>query len=368
MNTPHLDTSVEPIISVKNLRKEYQAYDRREGVWGSFLDLFNRDYKTVLAVDSISFTVQPGELVGYIGPNGAGKSTSIKMLTGILQPTSGEMSVKGYHPFRQRKEYTKHIGVVFGQRTQLWWDIAVEESFRLLAKIYDVPKADYDSRLGNLSEILGLGELLRTPVRKLSLGQRMRCDLAASLLHNPQVVFLDEPTIGLDAVAKDSIRSFLRRVNREFKTTILLTTHDLKEIEELCKRIIVLDHGRIIFDGRLSEIKNLPGLTRTITVDFAGEAPLERLQGELGEKISLQRESSRRLEGSFDPRKLPAAELIRALFSAGEVADLAITEPSIEEVIMKLYRDGVTPRASELEAGAEESVALETRAVKPSAA
>ena len=239
-----------PIIEVSNLSKTYRSFDRREGVWGSVLDLFQREYRDVVAVESISFSVDKGELIGYIGPNGAGKSTSIKMLTGILKPTGGEMLVNGFHPYRQRKVYTKHIGVVFGQRTQLWWDIAVIESFKLLAKIYQVGDADFTERLGRLTEILDLGAVLRLPVRKLSLGQRMRCDLAASLLHNPKVLFLDEPTIGLDTVGKDAIRGFLRQVNREYDTTIILTTHDLKEIEELCKRIIVLDKGKIIYDGK----------------------------------------------------------------------------------------------------------------------
>jgi ABC-2 type transport system ATP-binding protein len=330
------------MIEVKNLTKTYSTYNRREGVAGSVRDLFSRKYSSLTAVDSISFEVGAGELIGYIGPNGAGKSTSIKMLTGILKPTSGEMLVNGYHPFRQRKEYTKDIGVVFGQRTQLWWDIAVRESFSLLAKIYDVPPKEYKQRLDELIEILDLEEVLARPVRKLSLGQRMKSDLAASLLHKPSVLFLDEPTIGLDAVAKDSVRKFLRKINQAFKTTIILTTHDLKEIEELCKRIIVLDKGHVVYDGTLSKIKTLPGLSRSVAVDFAGAAPIEQLQTTFGERISLSLEGERRILAELNPQQLGAAEFIRTILGSYDIADLTISEPSIEHVIMKIYKEGVS--------------------------
>ncbi|MCB0322220.1 MAG: ATP-binding cassette domain-containing protein [Bdellovibrionales bacterium] len=328
------------IIKLEELTKTYRSFNRREGVWGSVKDLLHRDYFDVKAVDGISLDVPEGELLGYIGPNGAGKSTSIKMLTGILKPSSGSMQVNGYHPFRDRKAYTRQIGVVFGQRTQLWWDIAVIESFRLLSKIYDVRQVDFDARLKNLSEILELEALLRLPVRKLSLGQRMRCDLAASLLHNPKLLFLDEPTIGLDAVAKDSIRDFLRAINRDFGTTIILTTHDLKEIEELCQRIVVLDKGKIIYDGSLVKVKAMPGLKRSIVIDFAGKAPLEELSTLFQGRAQFSLQSERRLVGEFAPEQLPAAEVVRTVLDRHEVADLTITEPSIEQVIVKLYRDG----------------------------
>ena len=329
------------IIQVNNLSKKYRTYDRREGLVGSFKDLFHRDYRWISAVDSISFSVKEGELLGYIGPNGAGKSTSIKMLTGILKPSSGDVSVWNYHPFYDRKQYTKHIGVVFGQRTQLWWDIAVRESFNLLAKIYEVDREDFKLRLARLSEILDLERLLPIPVRKLSLGERMRCDLAASLLHQPKVLFLDEPTIGLDAVAKDSIRNFLRQINKEFGTTIILTTHDLKEIEELCKRIIVLDKGSIIYDGDLSQIKAMSGLQRTAMVDFLAEPESLMLESMKNFGVVIEQESFRRLKLRYDPQVIPTAKLVGDLFESGSVADLAILEPSIEEVIMKMYREGV---------------------------
>src|SRR6266700_2957025 len=244
-----------PLISVRSLSKHFRTFHRREGVWGGIVNLFHREYRTVKAVDQISFDIEPGEMVGYIGPNGAGKSTTIKMLTGILVPSSGELHSNGFVPWRQRTSYVKTIGVVFGQRTQLWWDIAVIESFKLLRRIYDVSQRDFDERMEKFNQILGIKDYLHTPVRKLSLGERMRCDLAAALLHNPPLLFLDEPTIGLDVVAKDHIREFLKEVNRTEGTTVLLTTHDLSDIEELCKRIIIIDKGRVLFDGQLAEMK-----------------------------------------------------------------------------------------------------------------
>lgn len=237
------------IINVRNLTKEFKIYHHREGVIGAIKDLFHREYRIIRAVDGINMTVEPGEIVGYIGANGAGKSTTIKMLTGILVPTAGEVVVNGFVPYRDREEYTRYIGVVFGQRSQLWWDIAVLESLKLLRRIYRVPEKAFRERLAFFDDLLDLGEFLHLPVRRLSLGQRMRCELAAALLHNPPLLFLDEPTIGLDVLAKARIREFLLQVNREFGTTILLTTHDLKDIEALCPRVIIIDKGRILYDG-----------------------------------------------------------------------------------------------------------------------
>ena len=332
----------EPVIEVKDLTKTFQVFSRREGVFGSVLDLFNRNYRALTAVDNISFSVQPGELIGYIGPNGAGKSTSIKMLTGILRPTSGKVQVLGHQPFLERREYTKKIGAVFGQRTQLWWDIAVIESFKLLKKIYKVSDEDFKQRLDELSDILALHDLLNTPARKLSLGQRIRCDLCASLLHAPRVIFLDEPTIGLDAVAKDSVRAFLKRINKEFNTTIILTTHDLREIEELCERIIVIDKGRLVYDGDLESIKSLSGLEREVQIDFVSDAPLEQLNSKFSGKLTFTKKSQRRLSTMYDPEKIPTLDLLRGVVSEHEVADVIVHDPDIEDVIMKIYRDGVS--------------------------
>jgi ABC-2 type transport system ATP-binding protein len=329
------------IIKVSDLRKTFQVFSRREGVKGSIQDLFHREYSSLEAVDGISFEVDEGELLGYIGPNGAGKSTSIKMLTGILKPTAGNMEVMGFHPFNDRKTYTQNIGVVFGQRTQLWWDIAVRESFQLLKSIYDVSDEDYNKRLGELDEVLSLTDLLATPVRKLSLGQRLRCDVAASLLHNPRVLFLDEPTIGLDAVAKDSMRRFLRSINIDLGVTIILTTHDLREIEELCRRMVVIDHGKIIYDGSLEAIRNLPGMTKRVVLDFAGDAPLEKLESAFDNKIEFSKESERRVIARVDPQVVPAVELVKHVVGEYNVADMQIMEADIEEIVMKIYREGV---------------------------
>ena len=265
------------------------------------------------------------------------------MLTGILKPTSGDIDVFGFHPFYQRKQYAQIIGVVFGQRTQLWWDIAVRESLSLLAKIYSVPDSEYKKRMELFNDVLGLEKLLKRPVRKLSLGERMRCDLAASLIHNPKVLFLDEPTIGLDQVAKDSIREFLREINKELKTTIILTTHDLKEIEELCEKIIVLDSGKIIYNGMLEKVKNLPGLKRNLTVDFLEDFTSDakvKLNNKF--KASFELESSKKLIAKIDPSILPVADVVKDIVSNYKVADISISEPSIEQVISKIYKDGVS--------------------------
>ncbi len=328
-------------ISVNSLTKVFKTFKRREGVSGAFVDLFNRRYENFTAVDNISFNVQEGELIGYLGPNGAGKSTSIKMLTGILQPTAGEIEVNGYHPFKQRREYTRHIGVVFGQRTQLWWDIAVNESFKLLGRIYGVPDAEFRIRMDELISVLEIKDVLHTPVRKLSLGQRIRCDLAASLIHRPKILFLDEPTIGLDAVAKDSVRKFLRHINQEFKTTVLLTTHDLKEIEELCQRIIILDKGKIVFDGSIDRIKRIPGLERRVEVDLRSPSSKEELEKLCQGKVRATVNGSK-ITLTYLQDDVETVDLIKELFEKFPVLDLAVEDPDIEQIIMRIYREGIS--------------------------
>jgi ABC-2 type transport system ATP-binding protein len=243
-------------IEVHQLRKAFQVQQNRAGLKGAFQDLFRRNYKEVVAVNDIDFVIPKGEICGYIGENGAGKSTTIKMLTGILVPTSGQIHVNGMVPYKEREKFVKDIGVVFGQRSQLWWDLGVIESFQLLRKVYRIPVEEYKKRLDELVQRLDLAEILNRPVRKLSLGQRMRCELAASLLHNPSILFLDEPTIGLDIIVKSEIRDFLKELNRRYETTILLTTHDLQDIEALCSRVIMLDDGHIIYDGGLQQLKD----------------------------------------------------------------------------------------------------------------
>lgn len=329
------------LITVSDLTKSFRSAKRREGVLGSMRDLLSREYKTVVAVDQISFSVNEGELLGYIGPNGAGKSTSIKMLTGILKPTSGSILVSGFDPFKDRRRYTGIIGVVFGQRTQLWWDIAVIESLRLLGRIYKVDQATFNKRLDDLCAVLEIRELLHTPVRKLSLGQRIRCDLAASLIYGPKILFLDEPTIGLDAVGKDSVRRFLKAINRDFKTTIIMTTHDLKEIEELCNRIMIIDKGKIIFDGALDRIKGLPGLGRKFLIDFAGDAPIQELSQLFYGKAVFDLQGTRRVLGDYDQRKISTPDLVKEIVGRYSIVDLTISEPEIEEVVMKIYREGM---------------------------
>jgi ABC-2 type transport system ATP-binding protein len=336
--------SSAPLISVRDLCKYFRTFRRREGLLGGIQNLFFREYITVRAVEHISFTIEPGEMVGYIGPNGAGKSTTIKMLTGILVPSSGEMLSNGFVPWKQRMAYVKNIGVVFGQRTQLWWDIAVVESFKLLRRIYDVSQRDFDERMELFNQVLGIHDYLDTPVRKLSLGERMRCDLAAALLHNPPILFLDEPTIGLDVVAKDNIRQFLRTINQRFHTTVLLTTHDLDDIQELCRRIMIIDHGQLLYDGSLALLKEK--LLRTKQIKFAlrdaGTAAVLARALELeGLALDLVDEKSYRVR--FDRTRVSTAELVRKVLAAAEVRDLLIEDEPIEEVIKRIYAgEGLT--------------------------
>jgi len=335
------------LISAKTLAKHFRTFRRREGLLGGLANLFHRRYEPVRAVDGISFSIGRGDMVGLIGPNGAGKSTTVKMLTGILVPTSGEIEVNGYVPWRQRAAYVKTIGVVFGQRTQLWWDIAVIESFKLLRRIYDVPQRDFDERMELFDKILALGDFLHTPVRKLSLGQRMRCDLAAALLHNPPLLFLDEPTIGLDVVAKDHIRQFLRAINERYRTTILLTTHDLDDIEELCRRIMVIDHGRLLYDGQLASLKER--LLRTKQIKFIlrdgeqirGLGQLEKSLAGAGARAPgaprLERLDELTFLLRFERARVSTADLIRKILAAVEVRDLLIEDESIEEIVKRIY-------------------------------
>jgi ABC-2 type transport system ATP-binding protein len=329
------------MIHVDQLVKTFRVFKRSEGVLGGFRDLFSRRYTELRAVDALSFDVVPGEMVGYIGPNGAGKSTTVKMLTGILTPTSGTLEVAGFHPTRQRVAYTRRIGVVFGQRTQLWWDIAVVESFKLLKRIYEVDDGDYRERMGVFNEVLDLEEYLHVPVRKLSLGQRMRCDLAAALLHRPPVLFLDEPTIGLDVVAKEKIRQFLKEVNVRFRTTVILTTHDLKDIEALCPRVLMIDHGRLIYDGSLDGVRERMGSRREVVIEFK-ELPrlslLEALFPENGVRWVLL--GGLRARAVFERDRIPTAAMIEQVIRRFPIHDLTVEDPPIEEIVRQIYQQG----------------------------
>jgi ABC-2 type transport system ATP-binding protein len=329
-----------PIIEVKELTKEFRTFRRREGVVGALQNLFVREYLTVHAVDHVSFSIERGEMVGYIGANGAGKSTTIKILTGILSPTGGRVLSNGFVPYRERRHYTKHIGVVFGQRTQLWWDIAVIESFKLLKEIYEIPDHDFRRRLDVFSEMLNLKEYLHTPVRKLSLGERMRCDLAASLLHNPPLLFLDEPTIGLDVVAKERIREFLKEINHTEGTTVLLTTHDLSDIEELSKRILIIDKGRILFDGDLGQMKRRLAQYNQVKFFLKDRSQIPYLARIETEGVACQRIDELTYLIRFDPEHHSSADVIRQIVNTLQVRDLLVEEEPIEEIVKRIYLSG----------------------------
>jgi ABC-2 type transport system ATP-binding protein len=296
--------------------------------------LFSRGYRVVRAVDGISFEIGRGELVGYLGPNGAGKSTTLKMLTGLLAPSGGELNVNGFLPWRERQAYVAGIGAVFGQRTTLWWDLPVIESLELLQYIYQVPPARFRQNLDEFRELLELDPFLDTPVRSLSLGQRMRADLCAALLHDPELLFLDEPTIGLDVVAKERIRRFIHHINRERSTTILLTTHDLSDVEKLCDRVMIIDQGRLLYDGALSGLKDRFGGKRELVVDLAEAYPSVGVDGAEVSAIDGQRVTYR-----FDRRDITASELIGRVSACYRIQDLEVREPDIEDTIRRIYEE-----------------------------
>lgn len=322
------------MIEVKNLRKEFFVAETLPGPLGAIRSLFMRKGHTVVAVDDISFDIQPGEFVGYIGPNGAGKSTTIKMLTGILHPTSGTVSVLGMSPQSERRKVVRHIGVVFGQRSQLWWDLPLYDSFELLAAMYGVPKARMLQLLDKYDSILGIGEFWRTPVRKLSLGQRMRGEICAALLHEPQILFLDEPTIGLDVVAKEAIRSFLQQINQQ-GVTIILTTHDLGDIEKLCQRVMVINRGTILFDGSLQQLHCELGELSRMAVDYEEPVDIAELVG--CTQLAMNQVKPNRIEVAFDRSRVSANEILQILGQLGAIKDIHITEPDIETAITKLF-------------------------------
>lgn len=325
------------IIQVSNLTKEFKTASVKNGFWGAITSALTREYVFKKAINNISFTVKRGEFVGYVGENGAGKSTTIKILTGILVPTSGEALVNNIIPYKNRQANAKKIGVVFGQRTQLWWDLAVKESFDLLKSIFKIPDDRFKKNMEIFSDILSIDKYLDVPVRKLSLGQRMRCDLAASLLHEPDILFLDEPTIGLDVVAKDATRKFLKEINEERGTTIILTTHDMTDIEHLCERIIILDEGEIIFDGKTDLLKEDYGQKRILEVEFHNEFPgLDGIKG-----VQLLREEGYKKWMKFDSREFSASDIISSIAAVYQIRDLSIYEPTVEDIIKSIYRSEV---------------------------
>ena len=323
-----------PQIVVEDLRKTFRVAERSPGIWGALRGIAHRRYRTVSALDGVSFEIEPGELVGYIGPNGAGKSTTVKVISGILVPDSGRCEILGRVPWRERVAHVRDIGVVFGQRTQLWWDLPVVESFELLRAIYRVPSEDYAGTLDELVRLMDLAPLMDVPVRQLSLGQRMRCDLAAALLHRPSILFLDEPTIGLDAVSKLAFRDFIKRFNRERGVTVILTTHDMDDIEALCTRVMVIGEGLILYDGALEALRESIAPERRLIVDLA-----EPDAAVSDPDAVFMRREGRRVHLSFDPRRIPPADLIARIASRHPVRDLFVENPPIEETIARMYSE-----------------------------
>ena len=357
---------------VENLSKEFRVLRHRSGLAGSLRSLVSREGKTVKAIDDVSFAIERGEFVGYVGPNGAGKSTTIKALAGILVPTSGKVEVCGLVPHRKRTLNARQIGVVFGQRTQLWWDLPPLDGFRLLGRIYRIDRADVEERIDAFTSLLDLEPLLETPVRKLSLGEKMRCELVAALLHDPPILFLDEPTIGLDVVAKQQIRSFLLQINRERSTTVLLTSHDLDDIERLCGRVMVIDHGSILHDGTVDSLKRVFGNHRRLSFELAAETEMPYREHTHGESNSARPDldsahrstapdlemahhlaipaielppgaavetfRDRQLMVRFDADRVRAPEVVRAVMERVEVLDFQLQEIEIEDVVRRIYQ------------------------------
>lgn len=331
----------ENVIELKNVRKEFVTTKHYPGFKGAVKGLFTKETDKKIAVDDVSFSIKEGEMVGYIGSNGAGKSTTIKMMSGILTPTDGICLVNGIEPYKNRKINAKNIGVVFGQRTQLWWDLPLSETYTVLKEIYEVNDKDFEERMNFFYEVLELDSFIHSSVRTLSLGQRMRADLAAALLHNPKVLYLDEPTIGLDIVVKDRIRQAIREINEKYKTTVILTTHDLGDIEELCSRIIIIDAGKKIYDGTLQNLKKSYGHNCSINFEMKEEPDENRRQALCGisRKLNINIKN-KRLSISFDKNDFSVAEVIAKVMAVTEVTDVEIKETELTDIVKKIYQNG----------------------------
>ena len=340
------------MIELKNVSKEFVSPKKYPGFKGAIKGLFSNEKVRKVAVDDISFTIEKGEIVGYIGSNGAGKSTTIKMMTGILNPTTGTCLVDGIDPSKNRKENAQNIGVVFGQRTQLWWDLPLSESFTILKEIYDVSDEAYEEQMAFLNRVLELDEFFDRPVRTLSLGQRMRADLGAALLHNPKVLYLDEPTIGLDLVVKDNIRHAIKEINEKYQTTVILTTHDIGDIEELCSRIIIIDEGKKIYDGTLENLKDTYGKRRKVSMEVRKPEALQELS--LAEQLNKTNETSisetdfetvldvesRTYTVSFDKHKMQVPQILSVVMECTEVTDIKLQETELAEIVKEIYNHG----------------------------
>ncbi|MCH5298986.1 MAG: ATP-binding cassette domain-containing protein [Ruminococcus sp.] len=333
------------MIYVENLKKEFKKSIKEPGLKGSIKSFFKPNNEIITAVDDISFHVPRGEVLGFIGPNGAGKSTVIKMLTGILTPTSGRCEINGQIPYKNRKNYVKEIGVVFGQRTQLWWDLALRETYTVLKEIYEVDDAQFKKRMAFLNEVLELDSFITSPVRTLSLGQRMRADIAASLLHSPKVLFLDEPTIGLDVVVKDNIRKAIKSINQNENTTVILTTHDLQDVENLCSRIVMIDKGNKVFDGDISELKSKYGQSRElrfVPVDFSAVENLDyKKTFNLSDDDVLVENDGHKVTVRFNSSKVSVEKILNYTLSEIHVKDISVSDADIEEIIKGIYRSEV---------------------------
>ena len=320
-------------IEVKQISKTFRVAKKKSGLKASLISFFKRDYKDVKAVDEISFSIEKGEIVGYIGPNGAGKSTTIKILSGILVPDKGECKVQGMIPWKNRREYVKNIGVVFGQRSQLWWDIPAEDTFDLLRDIYDIPEEEFQATKEDLIKRLNLSDIINIPVRQLSLGQRMRCEIAASLLHNPEILFLDEPTIGLDAVSKQVVRDFIKKLNKEKNTTIILTSHDMSDIKALAKRIVLIGKGKVLYDGSLKRLQNQYETQEYVSIKTKDNLNI-RNKG-----IIKKNKNKEGYDLVIDTRILSISQLLNLISKKITIEDIEIDHEELDNIIVKLYQD-----------------------------
>lgn len=321
------------MIELNNICKSFRVAKRDPGLLAAAKSLFHREYTTVHALDQVSFTIGDGEMVGYIGPNGAGKSSTIKIMSGVLTPDSGECVIDGRIPWKNRTEHVRNIGVVFGQRSQLWWDVPVIDSFELLRDIYRTPAPLYKENVDRMTELLDLGNILNTPARQLSLGQRMRCEIAAALLHDPRILFLDEPTIGLDAVSKIAVRDFIKKLNREKNTTVILTTHDMQDIEALTDRILLIGKGRILLDGTLDQLKQRNTAYKTITVDYTGA----RLP--VPEGVTILKDLDGHAQLTLNTDQLSVSDVIAQIAAQVAVNDISVTGETIDQTVVSLYKE-----------------------------
>lgn len=330
-----------PVIDIKNITKEFKVLNRREGLAGSIKDLFSRDYKIVKAVDKVTMSIEQGEIVGYLGPNGAGKSTTIKMMTGVLEPTSGEILVNGRLPYKNRSKNAQNIGVVFGQRSQLWWALPLVESFKLLKDIYQISDEQYDGMMKLYQSLVDIEPLLHKPVRQMSLGQRTLSDILAAFLHDPKIVFLDEPTIGLDVSMKAKIRTLIQALNKEKNTTVILTTHDMGDVDALCRRIVIIDKGKMLYDNDISHLKGFFGSYRTLKIRVDGDLKKESEQIAKEFPVCKVSADDEWISILVDEAKITVMEVLTKLQKERRVRDMQLEEISTEDVIKKIYEEGV---------------------------